>query len=303
MQEAARSDEQSSLLRVADIVITASFCQEGIRPGRWGSDAVQGPSEHAIEFACKTRWVDRFEFSRGRLIFDSGVVWQLYEERGHLVFQFTSPALGRRPYKTLMVDRDMSRGEIALSREALWSHRPVAPLEFPLDQALLSELLGRGRGAEVHACGVVDEGGRGFLFIGRSGSGKSTIARLWAKRGATILSDERIVLRQLGGDVWMFGTPWHSDGYFADPHGAPLAAVFFPVHAPANRLSAVPAPIAAKELFGLSFPPLYSREALDFTLGFFAKVAREVPCHELRFLPEESALDLIVGSAIQNPRA
>ena len=54
-----------------------------------------------------------------------------------------------------------------------------------------------GQGLEVHAVGIVDEIGRGHLFLGHSGAGKSTTARLWLEQPEIrILSDDRIVLRR-----------------------------------------------------------------------------------------------------------
>ena len=73
------------------------------------------------------------------------------------------------------------------------------PLEYPLDELLLQGLLARGRGAEIHACGIADGSGRGLLFVGQSGAGKTTMARLWeGERGITVLSDDRIILRRVG---------------------------------------------------------------------------------------------------------
>jgi len=46
----------------------------------------------------------------------------------------------------------------------------------------------------------------------------------------------------------------------------------------------------------LSFPPLYSRDTLAFTLGFFDQVARAVPCNEVRFVPDEHVIALLRDS-------
>jgi len=46
----------------------------------------------------------------------------------------------------------------------------------------------------------------------------------------------------------------------------------------------------------LSFPPLYSRDTHAFTLGFFDQVASAVPCHQLRFVPDEHVIALLRDS-------
>ena len=83
------------------------------------------------------------------------------------------------------------------------------PLEYPLDELLIINLLAQGRGVEVHAAGVIDPEGCGHLFLGQSGGGKTTISRLWqGVERAEILSDEdRIILRKEAGRIWMYGTP------------------------------------------------------------------------------------------------
>ena len=91
--------------------------------------------------------------------------------------------------------------------------------------------LSRGEGVEVHAVGISDEQGRGHLFLGHSGAGKSTTARLWIDRpGVRILSDDRIILRVREGRIWMYGTPWHGDAGIASPDCAPLDEIYLLEH-------------------------------------------------------------------------
>jgi len=46
----------------------------------------------------------------------------------------------------------------------------------------------------------------------------------------------------------------------------------------------------------LSFPPLYSRDTLAFTLGFFDQLVQAVPCNELWFTPDERMTALVRDS-------
>lgn len=82
---------------------------------------------------------------------------------------------------------------------------------------------------------MIDRDNTAYLFAGQSEAGKSTTARFWHDEGATILSDDRVVLRLRDGQVWVYGTPWHGEDAFAAPASAPLSRIFFLDHGPGNR--------------------------------------------------------------------
>jgi hypothetical protein len=62
----------------------------------------------------------------------------------------------------------------------------------------------------LHACGVV-RGGRGFVFFGASGSGKTTTARLSLAAGGAVLSDDLVILKKDGGAWWVYGVPFRGE--------------------------------------------------------------------------------------------
>jgi hypothetical protein len=151
-----------------------------------------------------------------------------------------------------------------------------------------------GQGLEVHAVGIVDEAGRGHLFLGHSGAGKSTSARLWLKQpGIRILSDDRIVLRPQAEKIWMYGTPWHGDAGISSPQCAPVTNIYFLEQYGRNELLAISPGVAAAELFARSFVPRHCAEGLEFALGFIERIAHDIPCNIFRFVPELSAVEAI----------
>lgn len=155
-------------------------------------------------------------------------------------------------------------------------------------------LLAQGRGVEVHGSGIILPDGRGMLFAGQSGAGKTTLSKLWlAEPGVKILSDERIIVRKEADGMWMYGTPWHGDGYIANQGRAPLSHVFFLRHGAHNELVNVPRSTAVAKLFSCGFAPFHDAPGLDFTLSFLDDLARLCPCDELRFVPDRSALDFV----------
>jgi hypothetical protein len=237
---------------------------------------------------------DSLEVPSGTALFESGGLWSLFEEPDGYRFNFMRPFRGERPYKTAWFDRQFNTGHVVLSRRFFDEGIPTYPLEYPLDELLMIHRLARGEGVELHAVGIVDETGRGNLFLGHSGAGKSTSARLWKSRpGVQILSDDRVILRVREGKIWMFGTPWHGDAGIASPDSSPLEEIYFLEHGHDNEIAPLRQGLATAELFARSFVPRHCAEALQFSLGFLERVAREIPCNVFRFVPDQSAVEAI----------
>ncbi len=228
--------------------------------------------------------------SPGKLIFDSGMIWRLYDEEGERVFRFRSPKTGATPYKELRIGGDYCVGEIVLN-EPWQGSGPPDPLEYPLDELLIVHRLGQGLGCELHACGIVDEAGFGWVFAGHSGAGKSTLARLWADRKVSVLSDDRIILRKIDGGIRMFGTPWHGEAGFAVAASAPLTGIVVIEHGPRNHLEELDPISAVSELMARTFVPFHDAAALETALDVLGEVANSLPCSRFRFTPDDSAID------------
>ncbi len=260
-------------------------------------DFIVEPSLGDIQI--QVEWTDRLEIPSGEPLFNSGGLWRLFEESGGYRFYFSTPYLGSSPYKAAWFDREFTRGHLVLFRPYFDERKPIYPLEYPLDELLMIHRLACGEGVETHAVGIVDEAGQGHLFLGHSGAGKSTTARLWkSESNAQILSDDRIILRVRDGRIWMYGTPWHGDAGIASPECAPLSRLYLLEHSDHTELLSLSPGRAAAELFTRSFVPHHSPKGVQFTLRFLDRVAREIPCSIFRFLPDKSAVEAIFREGV-----
>jgi hypothetical protein len=234
-------------------------------------------------------FLEHYEPPRGALLFESGAVWRMYAEGDGVRIECQTDVVGKTPYSVATFDRDFTRGTIRVSLT-----RPFNPLEYPLDEVLMANLLGRGRGVELHSCGVIDHAGRGHLFVGQSGAGKTTVARMWGDDAREIVSDDRVIVREEDGLLWMHGTPWHGEAKLASTSRAPLAAVYLLAQAKENELRELPPAVAVARLFGCTFPPFHNAEAIAFTMSMLERIVSRVPVRELRFTLDRAALELIV---------
>jgi hypothetical protein len=248
----------------------------------------------SCDMELQVGWADALEVPRSAPLFRSGGLWSLFAEPEGYRFSFLSSFLGITPYKEAWIDTEFRSGRVLLSRRYFDTDRPVYPLEYPLDELLMVHRLSRGEGVEVHAVGMTDQRGCGHLFLGHSGDGKSTTAKLWQSRpGVHILSDDRIILRAHNQSIWMHGTPWHGDAGIASPDCARLSRIYILEHGSQNEQVPLAPGLAAAELFARSFVPHHSAAGIRFTLDFLDRIAREIPCSVFRFVPDQSAVEAI----------
>ena len=254
-------------------------------------------SDKALEIDVEVRWTDELHTSGTNATFESGAIWRVYESGDEFVFDFASPLFGNQPYKRMRIERDFSHVAVMLSRAASERCGKISPLEYPACELLITNYLAcHGLGVEVHGCGLIDRDAGGHLFLGHSGAGKSTTARLWESlRAPEILSDDRIILRLHDGELWMYGTPWHGEAAFASPGSAKLNRIYILRHGRENKFSVLPQARAVGEVFARCFPPFYSSGGLVGTVDFIKSSLDVVPCYEFNFLPDPSSLEAVLG--------
>ena len=253
---------------------------------------LQGPHTHfavkdpGADIVVDAAWDTSPPPPPGPLVFDSGGVWRLYRDGGQLTFHLTSPKLGPLPYARATFSPDFAAGTVYLRPDWVDRATPTYPLQYPLDELVITNWLARGRGVELHACGVVDNDGSGYLFTGYSGAGKTTMARIWRRaKGVRVLSDDRIVVTLVNGEVWMHGTPWHGDEPLASPERARLHRIFVLRHATENLRMPLTTAQSVMHLFARSFPPFFNASGVEFTLALLNEVATLAPVFELGFVP------------------
>jgi hypothetical protein len=170
------------------------------------------------------------------------------------------------------------------------------PLEYPLEDLLFRHLLADHGALLVHACGVSWRG-RGYLFVGSSGAGKSTTARLWRRAGATILNDDRVVLEAGRDGVLIHPTPWFGEHPEVGGEAVRLRAVYLLRQGDAVSLEPLRPVKAAALVLAKSFPPLWDPERVDKTLATLDRVCRQVPCGWLTVPKDARAVEWVQAQA------
>lgn len=231
----------------------------------------------------------------GELIFDSEGPWRLYHHGSGYAVSVHSAQEPDSPYQVAFIDKEFARGETFIRADVPERSPGYFPLNYPIDEVLAINRIARGHGLEVHACGLSDRG-RGLLFLGVSGMGKSTTSRIWDEQeDVLVLSDDRIIITDQDDSFWIHGTPWHGDAGIADPSGVPLEAIFFISHAEENKARSISHAIAASQLLARSFPTYWNREGMEFSAELAGKLAQALPAFELEFTPGPEVIDYVRG--------
>ncbi len=101
--------------------------------------------------------------------------------------------------------------------------------------ALASACMGT---ALFHSATVSFEG-KGYMFLGKSGTGKSTHARLWLQnlQGVELMNDDNPAVRvKADGTATVYGTPWSGKTPCYKNISAPLGGIVLLSQAPYNKI-------------------------------------------------------------------
>jgi hypothetical protein len=255
--------------------------------GRFPDFTAAGPAEVSLGVFCGQVPDAPVE----KPVFDTQLGWRLYQSQDRSIVWVRSA--DQDPYLVGVFANDYHSGEIYTTFSQSNPDQYLFPLSYPLGELYMASLLGTGYGVMQHACGVIYQGS-GLLFTGVGGAGKTTTARLWeSRKGARVLNDDHIIVRKNGSQFYIYGTPWHGQGGMALPEEAPLKRIFVLKQALTNQAIPLPPARAASDLLVRSFSTFWDKSGMSFTLKLLAELCQQVPCYELGFVPDSSAVDFV----------
>lgn len=213
--------------------------------------------------------------------------WQMGDGGGRTLYRFHAGE--NRSY--LWAEPGDDFGEIRIWTEKEGGRR-MPPLLHPVDRVLGMGVLAHRGGFIVHACGWAGNG-KALLFPGVSGAGKTTLCRQWMAAGeGSVLSDDRVVLREGPGGFRAYGTPWPGDARQARNESAPLAAICYIEKSPEHRLTPIRPAEALRRLLEAASIPWFAPELRDRALPLVERLVEGVPAYRLGFRPDPGVVDV-----------
>lgn len=152
----------------------------------------------------------------------------------------------------------------------------------------------------VHASSIVNNRGT-VLFLGESGTGKSTHTRLWLQyiENSYLLNDDSPLLRIKDDKIQVYGSPWSGKTHCYQQKTVPLKAVVRLSQHPENQITRLSNLISIGAIYP-SFPPFFAYDDVfsGKMIHMLDKIIKDAPVYELKCRPDRQAAE-VVYAAIQ----
>ena len=230
------------------------------------------------------------EFPDAELVIDQGAepgetvlaLWRTQE--GWMVKMAPSP--GRPNSAILALSRDFKSSKLYVERpaEADFALNNSLMLQYAFATATLGTL-------EMHASTVVNAG-KAYLFLAKSGTGKSTHSRMWLRAipGTHLMNDDNPVVRTFAdGRVIAYGTPWSGKTPCYRNESFPVGAFVRIERAPFNRLDKLSIVESYASLYSSCSGFKADRAMGDGLHAALSAAIQGAPSFAMHCLPDEDA--------------
>ena len=218
---------------------------------------------------------------------------ELYEWQGQWLLEM-APLLEAPVRVYLITDKAFKKGQFRVLGSMRFSIGTVLMLMFAFATAQKDTLL-------MHSSVVVKDG-KAYLFLGKSGTGKSTHTQLWIDNieGCELLNDDNPVVRvENNGEVRVYGSPWSGKTPCYRNLDYPVGAIVDLHQAKVNRIRRQSL-LAAYVSMYVSFSGYrFIKEMADGLHATNEKVVATVPCYTLDCLPNAEAALLCYNTVMQ----
>ena len=210
--------------------------------------------------------------------------------------QIMAGHIGARPYfefllwgkrsARMLTDGDYREAEVVVEENALFGINNALMVMYALATA--------NRQTALFHSSVVSYKDRGYMFLGKSGTGKSTHSSLWLKHieGTALVNDDNPVVRRMADGFYVFGSPWSGKTPCYRNVSYPLGGVVQLSQAPYNAIRR----LRPLEAYAALVPSIsgkrWDKQVAEGLHETEDKMAGEVRVWHLECLPDEAAARL-----------
>ncbi|NPA37598.1 MAG: hypothetical protein GXO47_12210 [Chlorobi bacterium] len=188
------------------------------------------------------------------------------------------------------ISADAKRINITLHLKNEAQTIPIDPFLQPLGPILFNYTTFYEGGILIHASGVND-GKNGYVFSAVSGTGKSTMAKIWQSTGATVINDDRLMIIPHENKLIMTNTPMP---YYQDIYKESIVSGLFLINqSPENYIKRLSDIKAVAGIMTNCIQFLYNKKMVESHLNSITNIVRTCPVFELGFRPDTEITELI----------
>ena len=141
---------------------------------------------------------------------------------------------------------------------------------------------------------VVSHQGKAYMFLGKSGTGKSTHSQLWLKHieGTELVNDDNPVVRIIDGEARVYGSPWSGKTPCYRNVDYPIGGIVKLKQAPHNEIRRMK-PVEAYVALAMSISGMrWKKQMGDGLHQTENQLTATVPVWHLSCLPDQEAAEL-----------
>ena len=186
----------------------------------------------------------------------------------------------------MVTDEHYQHADVLLVDEPLFGINNALMVMYALSTACLKTAL-------FHSS-VVSNAGYAYMFLGKSGTGKSTHSSLWLKHisGTELVNDDNPVVRRMPDGFYVFGSPWSGKTPCYRNVSYPLGGVVQLSQAPYNKIERLRPLTAYAALVPSISGKRWDKQVAEGLHQTEEMMAGEVAVWHLECLPDEAAARL-----------
>lgn len=220
----------------------------------------------------------------------SAVGFDVFSEGNHFVRQYVEQDMDRQPYAQGRISSDGKKVIVRYLPDFAYAFSEVTN---SFSHIGFDELLIHHNRMILHASLLETEYG-GILFVGPSGVGKSTQAKLWEQNNkGEIINGDRPILGKVSGVWYGWGSPYAGSSIYHKAQKISVSAIVFLKQGKDNHMEKILPSGAFRNLYMHTTNNLWNRECVNKVIDMIHILSNEIAAYELTCTPDKEAVGVV----------